>query len=270
MSSFVKYFVASLMLTSSIVSASPSPLFSRNLRARGGTYAITGIHDNGIQPRLEIRKLSEDTVMFNLYLLSVIQFKAINQETLLSWYQIAGIHGYPLVPWDGVQAIANVTGALGYCTHSSNLFGPWHRPYLALFEQQIHAIGLEIAAQFGTSEYKTAALKLRQPYWDWAIVPTDGLVIPAVFSNPTTQVTFPNGTVSTINNPLYTYRFHPFITSDFAGLGNYSVWLQTLRTPSSILPNATSQDSKSEAGMEAEAPNLRSMLMSLFFKLPAL
>ena len=41
-----------------------------------------------------------------------------------------GVHGRPYIPWDNVSGANNE----GYCTHSSILFPPWHRPYLALFE----------------------------------------------------------------------------------------------------------------------------------------
>jgi tyrosinase len=46
---------------------------------------------------------------------------------------LAGIHGLPMVAWDGVQGNSAASNP-GYCTHVSNLFLPWHRPYLALFE----------------------------------------------------------------------------------------------------------------------------------------
>lgn len=44
-----------------------------------------------------------------------------------------GIHGRPYRPWGGVKG-GNPSGWQGYCTHTSILFAPWHRPYLALFE----------------------------------------------------------------------------------------------------------------------------------------
>lgn len=44
-----------------------------------------------------------------------------------------GIHGYPLVDWDGSHS-SDGNLQVGYCPHSSNLFGPWHRPYLSVFE----------------------------------------------------------------------------------------------------------------------------------------
>lgn len=46
---------------------------------------------------------------------------------------VIGIHGMPFKPWNGVKGLASFQFG-GYCTHSSVLFVPWHRPYLALFE----------------------------------------------------------------------------------------------------------------------------------------
>lgn len=50
-----------------------------------------------------------------------------------------------------------------------------------------------------------AAAALRFPYWDWA---RDGNVVPRSMVSRTFTVTTPNGTRS-IDNPLYSYRFHP-------------------------------------------------------------
>jgi hypothetical protein len=48
---------------------------------------------------------------------------------------LSGIHGRPYREWGGAAGDNNAPGAWeGYCTHSSILFAPWHRPYLALFE----------------------------------------------------------------------------------------------------------------------------------------
>lgn len=47
-----------------------------------------------------------------------------------------GIHGRPFIPWDGAAQAPG--GGGGYCTHSSNLFPTWHRPFLALFEVCLH------------------------------------------------------------------------------------------------------------------------------------
>ena len=78
-----------------------------------------------------------------------------SQSDPLSYYQIAGkflttslfhitliltpgIHGRPYLPWDGVGTAPGDGG--GYCTHTSNLFLTWHRPYLALYEASSRAM----------------------------------------------------------------------------------------------------------------------------------
>lgn len=102
------------------------------------------------------------------------------------------------------------------CTHNSNLFGPWHRPYLALYEMQINEIAMSIASEFGTAEYENAALNLRIPYWDWAMnPPNSGPVLATQLSDVTAQVTYPNGTSAIVPNPLYSFSFHPLQPSDF-------------------------------------------------------
>lgn len=46
---------------------------------------------------------------------------------------MAGIHGVPFGPWNGVESVPGASQS-GYCTHNSILFPMWHRPYLALYE----------------------------------------------------------------------------------------------------------------------------------------
>ncbi|KAA8567299.1 hypothetical protein MFRU_007g03280 [Monilinia fructicola] len=260
----VNRLVALSFLLSSIIA---SPLSkSENLKARADTYAITGVQDGGIQPRLEIRSLAANPTQWNLFLLALIAYQGTDQSQLLSFYQIAGIHGYPLIPWDGVQAVG--AGNSGYCTHGSNLFGPWHRPYLAVHEQQIHDWGVRIAQQFTGSNseaYHQAALTLRIPYWDWAANPANnGPILPDVLSNPTASITYPNGSTATVPNPLYSYKFHPLVPSDFRDSSPYSIWNNTLRWPTSYDASATSQNSQAELQLEANLPNFRTQIMTLF------
>ncbi len=93
-------------------------------------------------------------------MLGLRDFQTVDEQQLTSYYQIAGqcprrcprrhhgpvnpplsdlpfsasgIHGEPFKPWDNVQGLDNWDFG-GYCTHSSVLFAPWHRPYLALYE----------------------------------------------------------------------------------------------------------------------------------------
>ena len=99
-------------------------------------FNITGVREgiNGpaVPLRQEIRALqSTNPDMFNIYILGLQRMQSLPKTDRLSWFQIAGIHGRPYTAWDNVRGNGN---ASGYCTHSSILFLPWHRPYLALFE----------------------------------------------------------------------------------------------------------------------------------------
>nr|OQO21312.1 hypothetical protein B0A51_09062 [Rachicladosporium sp. CCFEE 5018] len=98
-----------------------------------GYTVVTGIQGTSPQPRLEIRQLEKNVDQWNLFMLGLTRFMATNQSEKLSYYQIAGIHGRPYVPWDGVGPGEGIT-APGYCIHLSQLLLPWHRPYLALYE----------------------------------------------------------------------------------------------------------------------------------------
>lgn len=97
--------------------------------------------------------------------------------------------------------------------HSSNLFLPWHRPYLALYEQTLQGLMAEIVDEWPDSperdNYTQAATTFRLPFWDWAVLAADGeTTVPDFFITPTIDVTLPNGT-ETVDNPLYSYKYHP-------------------------------------------------------------
>ncbi|KAF1952540.1 Di-copper centre-containing protein [Byssothecium circinans] len=205
--------------------ASANPLIFEKRQGPGSYYAITGA-TGGVQPRKEIRDLEKaGGEMWNLFLLAMADFQAMNQEVIDSYYQIAGIHGMPWTSWDGVQGTgANTPGAqMGYCPHGQVLFGTWHRPYLVLFEQKLQRVATNIANTFPTAtraKYQDAATKIRIPYWDWAkAVPTDQPIVPTSLSNEKTSVTFPNGTTASIDNPLFDYNFHPLDHTQINGTG---------------------------------------------------
>lgn len=114
------------------VFASPAAEPVRYEERQTGFFAVTGV-TGGVASRLELSQLqSSNPTQWNLFLIALQRFQSKNQNERLSYFQICGIHGAPFVAWDGVVATSNSQS--GYCTHSSNLFGPWHRPYLALFE----------------------------------------------------------------------------------------------------------------------------------------
>lgn len=74
------------------------------------------------------------------------------------------------------------------------------------------------------ARYAQAALSWRYPYWDWAAAPpANGSAFPASLTSPTIQVVMPNGT-TTIDNPLYSYEFHPVSVADFY----YDPWVSMI------------------------------------------
>lgn len=130
-------------------------------RQSGGKIPTTGVTGNGVQTRMELRVMqSQYPDMYNVFLLGLRSFMRMSQSDPLSYYQIAGtlilntlqfqfhthsfpgIHGRPYVPWDGIGTAPGFGG--GYCTHTSNMFLPWHRPYLALIEVCDFATDIQI------------------------------------------------------------------------------------------------------------------------------
>ncbi|KAI9732411.1 MAG: hypothetical protein M1834_001619 [Cirrosporium novae-zelandiae] len=172
-------------------------------------YTITGVqaginNRTGERPmRTEFSTFVDSGPAFDLYILASQQFQQDDQSELLSYFQVAGIHGYPFISWDGVSGSYNN----GYCTHDSILFPPWHRPYMALYEQILWNYATAIANTYPDSQrstYQQAAVTFRVPYWDWAYTPT----MPDAVNQPQITVNTPNGT-QTITNPLVAYNFHP-------------------------------------------------------------
>jgi tyrosinase len=105
--------------------------------AAAATYPITGI-TAGVNTktfqrpfRTNFNTFQNAGPAFDLYIQALQMFQATGQAAELSYYQVAGIHGYPDVEWDGA---AGADYSVGYCTHASILFPTWHRPYMALYE----------------------------------------------------------------------------------------------------------------------------------------
>jgi tyrosinase len=154
--------------------------------------------------------------------------QADSQNNLLSFYQIAGIHGRPYKAWDNAHGSRDNTYT-GYCTHDSILFLTWHRPYLALLEQIISKNAVTISKQYKTNQasWLTAGKTLRIPYWDWAADSN----IPNIVQSQTVTITTPSGK-KTITNPLYSYKFHPLSSTDFpASSGPLATKPATVRGP---------------------------------------
>ena len=157
-----------------------------------------------------------------------------SQEDLTSFFQIGGIHGLPFIPWSGAGE-SDLAEETGYCTHGSVLFPTWHRPYGVVFEQVLNQKAVEIANTYTVDKdkYQSAAESLRSPYWDWAknMIPP-----PEVIELTEVTIVMPNGSKQSVQNPLFTYHFHP-IDPGFAETP-YDRWNRTLRYPTSDGPNA--------------------------------
>jgi len=207
---------------------------SATVSSVSAAFAITGTHTGTSTTsrqrpfRYEINSFVNSGPAFDLYIQALLQFQQTNQASQLSYYDICGIHGYPAnKPWDGVSRNSQQSG--GFCTHASPLFPPWHRPYLALFEQIITSNARNIANSYPSSNrarYQAAATNLRMPYWDWSV----NYGLPPVMNSPLIVVTTPSG-AKTIVNPLFEYRFPSGTSSSFPQDAISKV--KTVRTPDS-------------------------------------
>ncbi|KAG9244100.1 hypothetical protein BJ878DRAFT_86007 [Calycina marina] len=216
------------------------------------TGAKSGINNNVPPYRRDIRELQKDNVAWSIYIQALITMQTEFQSNPLSWFQIAGIHGRPYMPYDDVP-IAPGGWLYGYCMHSSALFATWHRPYLALFEQSLSHYAQKIAIMYPSvsrAPYVDAAQNLRMPYWDWASDPR----MPDFLNTAQVIITTPTG-VQNVNNPLASYKFQGlqmnttmFPSSSGASRGDYFLAgaERTIRNPDVMggLPNIQAANDK--------------------------
>lgn len=62
--------------------------------------------------------------------------------------------------------------------------------------------------------FTAAANAFRQPYWDWSPGEDTGSV-PEFFITPKIALTELDGRDVTMDNPLFSYKFHPLVPDDF-------------------------------------------------------
>ncbi|KAF2874672.1 hypothetical protein BDV95DRAFT_296302 [Massariosphaeria phaeospora] len=224
----------------------------------GGKVLTTGVtwkDDRGyVAVRHEVRDLKENFPdQWVLYILGLCSFQQMDQTDVVSYYSIAGIHGAPYKVWQGADS-PNPNPNQGYCPHNNDLFFGWHRPYLALYEQELHKHVQKVARQApeeSRSRYAAAANAFRIPYWDWGLGQKGG-PIPDFFVSPTLQITGLDGVVRAVANPLHRYAFHPLIPDDFRQLNENESWTftqfsqynHTIRYPTTRTPDAVPQDDK--------------------------
>ncbi|KAK3317933.1 hypothetical protein B0H66DRAFT_621379 [Apodospora peruviana] len=131
-----------------------------------GTGSVAG----SVPERKEVRDLAKDPILFELFLLGLLKFQQQDATEPTSFWGLASIHGEPYEAWNGVdrpfmgKKVNPDSNRGGYCAHSSNLFGTWHRPYIALFEQELNKHVQSEAKRLGLSD---KARDFRLPYWDF-------------------------------------------------------------------------------------------------------
>ncbi|KAJ8126913.1 hypothetical protein O1611_g6723 [Lasiodiplodia mahajangana] len=178
-------------------------------------YAITGIKEGwGPGGRVPVRRDFDewsmssdptDKTQFILYLLALKRLQAVDPANRDSYFQIAGIHGYPYIPWDEPSTTQQEIGRKGYCVHANALFPPWHRPYMLLYEQRLYEIMVnEIIPKYPAykDKYLEAARTWRLPYWDWAKNPR----IPQMARYAKVKISFGGEPKFELENPLYQFR----------------------------------------------------------------
>ncbi|KAI9370619.1 common central domain of tyrosinase-domain-containing protein [Aspergillus egyptiacus] len=141
-----------------------------------------------------------------LFVMALDRLMKVDPSNRDSFFQIAGIHGQPNVPWDEPLDQAETAGK-GYCTHNNILFPIWHRAYLALYEQRLYEIMVKeiipIFPREARAEWEQAANAWRLPFWDWGLTTS----VPELSKYPTTVVPTPDGKgEERIPNPLYQFR----------------------------------------------------------------
>ncbi|KAF5983153.1 tyrosinase precursor (monophenol monooxygenase) [Fusarium bulbicola] len=127
--------------------------------------AVIGLHEvAGVGERLDIDvMLMTQPDTFNLFLIALMELQDMKKEEItwkpgpgysftsddiMSWYQIAGIHGLPAEDWAGEEDRGKTKRDIardgdGYCAHSTLTFALWHRPYLAMLEFKFNKSGSE-------------------------------------------------------------------------------------------------------------------------------
>lgn len=241
----------------------------------GPFIAISGVCSTGVQwwgdcnpngrqssPRLEIRQLRNNADQWNLYLLGMERFMAKDKGDTLGYYQIAGVHGRPFTTWNRFPT--PLVNQAGFCPHGSTLFGSWHRPYLAIFEQAWYLAVTEVINDFPSNQqqrWRNAASTLRMPYWDWAQDPGNGQpTVPTLIRDQTVTVTKPQGQVQ-IANPLYSYSWGNSLPNEMGG-GPWNNWPITLRRP--VANPTRSNNNEMNARFDSMRVSLRDRVFALF------
>ncbi|KAG9237189.1 putative tyrosinase [Amylocarpus encephaloides] len=203
-------------------------------------YVITGIK-TGLGPgeKVPIRrevdewwfsKEKNDLYQKSLFVYALHEFQKMDPTDHMSYFAIAGIHGQPLQSWDAPPGKDS-----WYCVHGSTLFPPWHRPYLALYEQRLYEIMLKLIpttfARQDQAACTAAANSWRLPFWDSAIKRPDwrspndksklGPNCPYLLTVPKVEVLTKTGTAQ-VDNPMWRFKV-PVVQQEKTTFGHYGI-----------------------------------------------
>lgn len=260
----MKFLSIAFLFVSSIAALPTDRLQER----QSGIVITTGATGN-VLPRYEVRQLKDKFYnQWVLFILAVAQMHNAPQSSPTSYYGIANIHGVPRDNYNGVQQCNDKSckDMDGYGTHNSVLFPPWHRVYIALFEQEMIKVAKTIANSYPASQRQTmvnAANQLRMPYWDWAAHPGNGRpVLPLMISDVDVTVPGPTGQ-KTFTNPLFRHDFQ-----DPSGMvytsPPFTQWKRTYRWPNNLSSNPASQTQKCADAYSNSRQSLQDQMYSLF------
>ncbi|KAF1911531.1 hypothetical protein BDU57DRAFT_461208 [Ampelomyces quisqualis] len=272
-------------IVATIVTCTPVEHYDTLKSRQSSEGVVAGIawrDENGNVPvRREVRDLKENYPdQWNLYLLGLAALEWSDQNDSLSYYSLAGIHGRPYRTWGNAPGLPHKLGTSGYCPHSNSLFLTWHRPYLALFEEELYKqvkYYADAAPPDQAGRYAAAANSFRMPYWDWARGENAGTV-PDFFTTQMINVVHTNGFNETIWNPLYSFYFHPLTPSVFndkarahvcvdmqrAESTQWSRTNSTLRWPTSDAPDAVSNQAAMYKSYEQQRRGLHDHIDGAF------
>ncbi|KAI0101334.1 tyrosinase central domain-containing protein [Nemania sp. FL0031] len=175
----------------------------------------------------------------SLFIRAMKVFQLLPPEDQLSYYRIAGIHGYPSnVPWNmgkgptPLKEDENTSQENGqdgsYCQHNNYLFPTWHRAYMLLFERRVSDLMMEEAVTRAkeTEEWVLAAKRWRLPYWDWAVKPSLPDLVRAericIIQSWDDQAQSPSQ-MEEVDNPMYRFQMPGLKPMGDTAYGNYRI-----------------------------------------------
>eukprot|EP00250_Pteridium_aquilinum_P024215 c2865_g1_i1 orf=195-1418(+) len=176
--------------------------------------------------------LAERQMRRDVFLLAFAAVQSLPPSDRWSFYQIAGIHGLPHVPYDGATGSWDPSTSSwwgGYCQHGSPLFPTWHRPYVMLLEQsvirQAKLLGESLSNAEEAKAVSAMADKLRFPFWDWANYTSRILGMPDIFTVTNITLAYPWMSFAhrrSIPNPLKSFVLPENVGSPFASSDTFN------------------------------------------------